>query len=142
MPYKEKIAWLSLAAMVLAFGPYFAIAAIAPPAADQLPNMGQLRLFAGAVLLQVAVLGGGRLILRRTSPIDAGLPADERDRAIERVAVQTAYYFLISGMILVGCIMPFQTGGWRIVNAGLFVIVLAELVHYGVVAVGYRRQRS
>jgi len=45
-------------------------------------------------------------------------------------------------MILVGCVMPFNSGGWKIVNAALFMIVAAEVVHYGVAAVSYRRQAA
>lgn len=57
-----------------------------------------------------------------------------------RRSISTAYYVLIAGMILVGCVMPFNSGGWTIVNAALLMIVLAEVVHYGVVVVSYRRQ--
>ena len=68
------------------------------------------------------------------------MPPDERDRAISQRSVTAAYYVLITGVILVGCVMPFNTGGWPIVNATLFVIVLAELVHYGIVIWCYRKQ--
>jgi hypothetical protein len=43
-------------------------------------------------------------------------------------------------MILVGYVMPFNSGGWTIINAALFMIVAAELVHYGMVVFSYRRQ--
>lgn len=32
---------------------------------------------------------------------------------------------------MVGYIMPFNSGGWATINAALFTIVAAELVHYG-----------
>jgi hypothetical protein len=51
-----------------------------------------------------------------------------------------AYYALIAGMILVGVVMPFNSGGWTIINAALFMIILAEVVHYGTVVISYRRQ--
>ncbi len=74
------------------------------------------------------------------SPEEARTPPDERDRAITSRSITFAYYVLIAGMILVGCIMPFNSGGWRIINAALAMIVAAELVHYGVIVVSYRRQ--
>jgi hypothetical protein len=55
-------------------------------------------------------------------------------------SIRSAYYLLIVGMILVGCVMPFHSSGWAIINAALFMIVAAELVHYSVVVFSYRRQ--
>ena len=51
-------------------------------------------------------------------------------------------YVLIAGMIMVGVMMPFNSGGWKIVNAALFMIVTAEVVHHGVAVASYRRQAS
>jgi len=68
------------------------------------------------------------------------MPLDERDQAIKRRSVSSAYYVLIAGMILVGCVMPFNSRGWTIINAALFMIIAAEVVHYGVVVFSYRRQ--
>lgn len=139
MPYKEKTAWLSLLAMAVAFGPYFAHAAATMPD-SLLPNLRQLGFFAMAVTAQVIILGVGHLLLRRHSPEEAGLPADERDRLIQQRAVSRAYHVLIGGMIMVAIVMPFFTGGWAIVNAAIFMIVLAEFVSYGVTVASYRRQ--
>jgi hypothetical protein len=36
--------------------------------------------------------------------------------------------------------MPFSSNGWSIINAALVMIVAAEVVHYGVVVLSYRRQ--
>jgi hypothetical protein len=49
---------------------------------------------------------------------------------------------LIAGMILVGCIMPFSSTGWTIVNAAILWIVAAEVVHYSIVVASYRLQAS
>ena len=78
--------------------------------------------------------------LNRSAPEDARVPPDERDLAIVRRSISSAYYVLIGGMIVVGCVMPFNSGGWSIINAALLMIVAAELVHYGVVIASYRRQ--
>jgi hypothetical protein len=140
MPYREKVAWLSLLAMVVAFGPYFVAAATASHPPQAMPDLHQLGLFALTVIVQVFILAVGHLLLRKASPDDAHTPPDERDRAIMRRAMTLAYYVLIAGMIQVGCVMPFYAGGWAIVNAALFMIIAAEVVHYTMVVVSYRRQ--
>ncbi|HEY8315148.1 MAG TPA: hypothetical protein VIG51_13385 [Candidatus Baltobacteraceae bacterium] len=139
MPYREKTAWLSLLAMLAAFVPYFTIAA-AGPQTGQMPDLHQLALFAAAVTLQVVILAAGHAYLRIASRDDDVVPPDERDREIERRAITWAYYVLISGMIIVGFVLPFTARGWEIVNAALLVIVAAEAVHYGSIGLSYRRQ--
>jgi hypothetical protein len=140
MAYREKLAWLSLAAMALTFGPYFIFAG-RPAQMDQpMPNLHLLWLFGLAACLQMAVLGTGRLWLRYAEKRHGDLqPPDERDRAIEHRSIRVAYGALIAGTILVGCVMPFNSSGWHIVNAALAIIVAAEVVHYATVIFSYRR---
>ena len=140
MPYREKTAWLSLLAMAVTFGPYFLMVATRSLPAEPLPNLRQLGLFAVTAIVQMLILGVGHLYLRRGSTQEARMPLDERDQAIMRRSVSSAYYVLIAGMILVGCVMPFKSSGWNIINAALLTIVAAEVVHYGVVVFSYRRQ--
>jgi hypothetical protein len=140
MPYREKIAWLALIAMAVTFGPYFAIVASGSLPREALPDLRQLGLFGVAAVAQGLIVGAGYLYLRRVSPEEARTPPDERDRAIMRRSINFAYYVLIAGMIEVGVIMPFTSSGWTIINAALFTIVAAEVVHNGVVVVSYRRQ--
>jgi hypothetical protein len=138
MSYREKLAWLSLIAMALTFGPYFAVAGRASAMYRPMPNLHLLWLFAIAAGVQVVIQGFGRLWHKEQ--LEGGLqPADERDRAIEYRSVRAAYGVLIAGMILVGCVMPFNASGWRIVNAALAMIVAAEVVHYATVVFSYRR---
>jgi len=126
--------------MALTFGPYFAIAGRGTAMDKPMPNLNLLWLFAIAAGVQVLIQGLGRLWLRHKDRLDGGLQLpDERDRAIEYRSVRAAYGVLIAGMILVGCVMPFNSSGWRIVNAALATIVAAEVVHYATVVVSYRR---
>jgi hypothetical protein len=140
MPYREKIAWLSIVALVVTFGAYFAVISRGYLPGLPLPNFPRLAFFAAATLVQVLILGGGHLYLRLQSPEEARIPPDERDRAILRRSMTSAYYVLLSGMIMVGCIMPFNSSGWKIVDAAVFMIVAAEIVRYGVIVVSYRVQ--
>jgi hypothetical protein len=139
MPYREKTAWLTLIAMAITFGPYFVIVANGFHE-NGMPNLPQLELYAAVAVTLVLILGVGHLLLRRASPVESRIPPDERDRAILRRSLSAAYYVLIAGMIEVGCIMPFNSGGWTIVHAALFMIVAAEIARLGVIVVSYRRQ--
>jgi hypothetical protein len=139
MPYREKVAWLSLLAMAVVFIPYFAWATLNPPT-SAVPNLGQMALYAVTCGIWMVILGIGHLLLRWRAPGEAKLPLDERDRAIQYRSRNYAYGVLLTGMILVGCVMPFTDGGWNIVNATIFMIVLAETVHYGSMVYSYRRQ--
>lgn len=140
MPYKEKIAWLSLIAMAVTFGPYFLWVKFASHPAPSLPDLQQLLRFGITAVAQALILGIGHLYLRSQASDEARLPPDERDRAIMHRSMTFAYYALVAGMILVGVVMPFNSGGWTIINAALFMIIVAEAVHYGTVVVSYRRQ--
>jgi hypothetical protein len=142
MPYREKIAWLSLIAIAVTFIPYFTLMASGTLPLRPMPDFNRLGYYALTTFVQVILLGIGHLALRLTAPEDARMPPDERDNAIARQSISAAYYVLIVGAILVGCVMPFLSVGWAIVNAMIFMIVLAEVVHYGVAVVSYRRQAS
>lgn len=139
MPYREKVGWLSLAAMAVAFIPYFALTAAAKQSSP-MPNLHQLWLFLFAVIVQVVVLGIGHAVFFLGTPRDAKMPPDERDLTIQRQSMSAAYYVLIAGTIMVGCVLPFTSTGWKLVNGAIFTIVAAEIVHYGVVVFSYRRQ--
>ncbi|MBI1406504.1 MAG: hypothetical protein GC145_10305 [Caulobacter sp.] len=140
MPYREKTAWLSLAAMVLTYGPFFALIAAGLFRDAPLPNLKLLALFAATTLTQLAILGAGHLVLRLRSPEDARTPPDEREQAIILRARNLAYFALMTGVILVGIIQPFYAAGWSIVSGSILSIIIAELIGYGAMVVSYRRQ--
>jgi hypothetical protein len=142
MSYREKIAWLSLIAMAVAYGPYFTFVARGPISWEPLPHLHPLALFALASIVRMFILGAGFLYFRVAFPRQERPPLDERDRAIDSRSISAAYYVLIGGMILVGCFMPFSSTGWTIVNAAIFWIVVAEVIRYSAVVASYRVQAS
>lgn len=139
MAYREKVTWLSLAAIAVAFIPYFTIVAVRMQN-ETTSIIPQLELYTIAVAVQLLVLGAGYWFLRRQSPEDAAMPPDERDTAIANRSTTSAYYVLMAGTIVVGCIMPFSNRGFAIVNAAFFAIILAQVVRYTIAAANYRRQ--
>lgn len=138
MAFREKMAWLMLVTIVVAYGIYFGV--VGP--AVEFGRIGMVDVIWSfgpvAVAHAVAVIVGS-IAISVASTKEAQAPADERDRAIERRGTTVAYYVLIIGMILVAVVMPFSEPAWKIVNAGLAAIVLAEVVHYAVVLLSYRR---
>ncbi|MBS0213495.1 MAG: hypothetical protein JSR26_10020 [Proteobacteria bacterium] len=141
MPTKERVARVWLTAMLLFMGAYFIAVATLKNLRIELPFFTQIEMLAAATLSMAVVVVGDRCIaaLRgRGRKADAG---DERDRLIEYRAATIAYYVLIAGMILVGCIMPLDPTQhpWDIVNAALFYIVLAEVVKQVLILRGYHR---
>lgn len=139
MPYREKIAWLSLGAMIVAYGIYFTVVIGASLNNKPITDLTTLILFTEIVAIQVAILIVGHLYFRFKTPIDAKAKMDERDRAISQNSMSVAYYVLMAGIIMVGIVLPFLGTGWKIVNSALFMIVIAEFVQYSLVIWGYRK---
>ena len=139
MPYREKIAWLSLIGMAVCYGPYFAYTYRSPLLDQPLPNFPLMALFAAAAGGNAVWTLLGRLLVRMNTPPDERGAADERDRAIDRNARAVAYYVLIGLALYVGCFLPFTSAGWHIVNSMVASVVIAETLSFVVIVLGYRR---
>lgn len=138
MAFREKMAWLTLATMAVAYGIYFSL--IGRPGAAGAPRLLDIVWTFGPIAAaQAIVVIIGAVLLAITARREARAPADERDRAIARRGSGIAYYILLVGMILVGIVMPFSDTPFRIVNAALAAIVLAEAVRHIVILLSYRR---
>jgi hypothetical protein len=138
MAFREKIAWLTLGTMVVAYGIYFGI--LGPAVRFGEGRMIDIIWSFGIVATghAIAVIVGA-ILIALLSRKEAMAKADERDRAIARRGATIGYYVLIVGMILVGVVMPFSEAPWRIVNTALLAIVIAEVTHQAVVLLSYRR---
>ncbi len=139
MPYRERIAWLSLLGMAVCYGPYFAFTYRSPLLDQPLPNLKLMAPLAAAAGGNGVWTLLGRLVLRLTTPRDERGPADERDTAVARRATTVAYYVLIGCALYVGCFLPFTTSGWHIVNAMIASVVIAEFISYALVVRGCRQ---
>lgn len=133
----EKRAWLTLWSMCPAYGVYFAVQIAAPGLfTTLLQRLGFLAVVASVHAL-VHVIG---LLAIRHGERGEELLADERDRAIDARATRAAYFVLLTGLIVVGVVMPFSDSGWKLVNAALFWVVLAEAMRNALIVLGYRRK--
>lgn len=134
----QKRAWLALWSMCPVYCIYFAIQIGFP---DRLQTILE-RIGCLAVVASLHAVGHicGLLVIKRREAGES-LLEDERDRAIDGRATRTAYFILLTGMLVVGMIMPFNNGGWKLVNTALLVIVLTEAARYALILIGYRRPR-
>jgi multisubunit Na+/H+ antiporter MnhG subunit len=136
MAFRERIEWLTLTAMVIAYGYYFTMV-VGYPSGPSL--METLWLFAKISIAHAIFVIIGSIFIAIKWRGEAQAKADERDRAISRRGAAIAYYFLMVGMILVGVIMPFTEQGAKLVNTALFALVIAEFARHAVVLLSYRR---
>ncbi len=138
MPILEKRAWLTLWSMCPPYFVYFAIQWLyAGQPSTMLQRIGLLALVATVHALGYIV---GLLIIKRQQAGER-LLEDERDRAIDGRATRVAYFVMLTGLIVVGVVMPFNRAGWEIVNTALLAIVLSEAVRHTLIVIGYRRPR-
>jgi hypothetical protein len=133
----ENRAWLSLWTMCPPYVVYFAIQIALPDWVAKQTVLERFGCLAAPACVHAAAYIAGMVLLSRKERGE-GLLADERDRAIDNRATRWAYYALLAGMIMVGMVMPFSDGGWRIVNTALVVIVLSETLRNVLTVLGYR----
>lgn len=134
MAWREKTAWITLLAMLAAYGAYFSVIR----QSDMSP-IGMLELFGGLTVVQIVVVIVATTVVAILTGRDVRGRPDERDRAIARRGASVAYYVLLVGVIAVGVILPFQDKGWAITNAALLVLVAAETVRLIFIVASYRR---
>ena len=141
MAFKEKLAWVTLGSMLIAYSIYFSLLALyfdpSLPAGPRTLQM--LMLFGGVTIAQAVVVAIVSAVLGVQARREAQAKPDERDRAIARRGASVAYFVLMVGMILVGVVMPFGDPRWKIINAALLSLVIAEAVRYILIIVSYRR---
>lgn len=140
MPFKEKIAWISVVTTVLVWGSYFALVAYAMSRGG-VPAPVYIVGFGGAVLVQTVLVIVASIVTAILSPRDAGASSDERDRAISRHSYAIAYPVLLALIVCVAASVHLGVGARGLVYEMMGAIVIAEIVHYGAQIAGYRSGR-
>ena len=135
MPFKEKIAWISVITTIVVWGAYFGVLL----ADRSLPGPVQLVGFVGAVIVQTILVTAAAIVTAVLSPKDASAASDERDKAVSRRAYALAYPVLLSLSVCVAASMHFGADAKAMALEIMAAIVIAEIVHYGAQIVGYRR---
>ncbi|MBN8807038.1 MAG: hypothetical protein J0I47_02185 [Sphingomonas sp.] len=140
MPFKEKIAWISVITTLAVWGIYFAFL-LSAVASGRGPDHGHMIGFFGAVVIQVLLIIVASVITAATAPKDASAGSDERDKAIARGSSAIAYPVLLSGVVLVAASMHLGLTAPGMAYGIMAAIVIAEVVHYGAQIVFYRSGR-
>jgi uncharacterized protein (DUF983 family) len=136
MVARELFAWVWLLTLVVTYAAYFT----AVEMSGEAPFWTRIIMFAATTIVQVVIIGAASAVIALRYRNE--LSRDERDRAFEHRATAIAYNILIVGLIVVGCILPFNQSGWKLFNAAVFVIALAEIVRHGLIVRFYRRGMS
>lgn len=139
MPFKEKIAWISITTTVIVWGTYFFFA-IRTVATGGVPHPAvYMASFTAALIVQGIMATIAAIIAAVLAPKDASAADDERDKAVARRACGIAYVVLISLIVCVSATVHFGATPWDLVNGMIGAIVIAEIVHYAAQIAGYRR---
>jgi hypothetical protein len=136
MPFKEKIAWISVITTILVWGGYFGFMLAT---GGKLHGAVYFGGFIAAVIAQTILMIIAATVSAVLTPADAGAASDERDRDIARRAYALAYPVLIT---LVICVAGSVHLGFDRIDMAYGImgsIVIAEIVHYAAQIAGYRR---
>ncbi len=135
MPFREKLAWISLFSMSLIYGVYFWSVMHAWPQTGHF-NFGNLLSTVIALVVVQVVL---TVAVAIATPKEAKAPKDERERLIELKATRVAYAGLATSIALACFFGTFDPPIVFNTNALLFVLVTAELLRSGCQIIQYRR---
>ena len=136
MSFREKVAWIALAGILLASGLYFGALAVHGATA---PHHHFIGLFLAVVILQTVLTTAASIVAAIQSPRDARAPRDERDRNVTRMAAARSYYLLLTGVVLIAILTHFHPDLFTLLNAMLALIMASEALRYALQVVGYRR---
>lgn len=139
MSFREKKAWVTIAALLIVFLPYYYLMLqLYHRPEPNFYSLGHLALAAliAFIVLEIILV----LVARYLSPEDAGIPKDEREQLFAFRAARLAYVSLIVLMILVTFLMIHTNGGnWGWGMLYLAAIIIAEIIRASALIVQYRR---
>jgi hypothetical protein len=137
MPFREKISWLSLGGIAVAFGPYFYMVLVRNDVPASLWPVNAALLL-GTVIVLTCVMTVATIIVALSNVRDAQAPSDERDQTISRRAVAFAYPVLLAAVFLALGTLFFGANQATLINVVLGAIVLGEMTRCVAEIVGYR----
>ncbi len=138
MAFREKIHWVTLVTMILAFGWYFLAYPwqVADSPAGVWATAGLLVPVTIAIIVAMTV-ATAFLAIRNRAEVD--LKEDERDRSFHMRGTHYAYYPLVVGIWINILLIFWGVGQAQQLNLMLATLVAAELVRIGTQLYLYRR---
>lgn len=137
MSFREKSAWIALAAYGLVFGAYFFVLWQSWGAAYA--RGLSIGLMVGAVVMLVIIAASLTILAALTAPKEANAPADEREQLIDLKAERIASYTLSTCVVLLIGALLVGWSGVLVANLLLAAMVIAELVKASAQIIAYRR---
>ena len=137
MSFREKTAWISLVSLLLVFGIYFTVVGLAMAGRLQYSQTFSwfLQLVLAFVVLQVVL----RLIVAKRAPLDAKVPADERETLIGLKADRVAGYILAVGVFVAIFTLHLGAGRGELAHAVLLAFAISQLAKHAAVIALHRR---
>lgn len=137
MSFREKTAWISLVSLLLVFGIYFTAVGLAMAGRLQYSQTFSwfLQLVLAFVVLQVVL----RLIVAKRAPLDAKVPADEREKLIGLKADRVAGYILAVGVFVAIFTLHLGAGPGELAHAVLLAFAISQLAKQTAVIALHRR---
>ena len=130
MSFKEKSAVITLAALLLGGGWYFAHIVPLMRLSVEAAPVHAVR-FGAMVIGMSAIAIVGHIAVAAYRPAEARAAADERERDFELRASRLGFVTLIAGALVASSSALWGVGGLGVANAVFAAIVAAEVVHYG-----------
>ena len=135
MPFREKIAWISVVSTIVIWGGFFGFMATTQ---GQYHGGVYALEFVGALILQAILVAAAAIVTAILSPKEASASRDERDRTISRRAYAVAYPVLLTLILCVAGSVHLGIGKIGMAYGIMGAIIVAEIVHYSVQIAGYR----
>lgn len=135
MPFREKIAWISVISTIVIWGGFFGFMALTRGRASGSTYMVG---FFGAIVLQAILVTVAAIVTAILAPKDASASRDERDRTISRRAYAIAYPVLLTLVLCVAGGVHLGIGAVGMAYGIMGAIVIAKIVHYAAQIAGYR----
>lgn len=138
MSFREKIHWVTLVTMALAFGWYFLVYPwqVADSPAGVVASAGML---VPVTILIIIVMTIATAFFAIQTPGEVSIKEDERDRTIHMHGTHFAYYPLVVGIWINIFLIFWGVGQARQLNLMIATLVAAELVRIGVQLFFFRR---
>ncbi len=138
MSFREKIHWVTLVTMILAFGWYFLVYPwrLAGSPASVWASAGMLIPLTIGIIVVMTIASAWMAI---RAPGEAHLKEDERDRSIHYMGTHWAYYPLVVGVWANIFALFWDVGPAVQLNLLLATVVLAEITRIGIQLYLYRR---
>ena len=137
MSFREKTAWISLVSLLLVFGVYFTAVGLAMAGRLEASQTFScfLQLLLAFVVLQVVL----RLIVAKRAPLDAKVPADEREQLIGLKGDRIAGYLLAVGVFVAIFTLHLGAGRVELAHAVLLAFAISQLAKHAAVIALHRR---